>query len=88
MLQMYNETSKQYLPLDDDQQIFNVSRDFQALHRFRILSRSNQLQAPRRLLLDHLQSTVNQLSNATQYIENIQSRVLFIAKDRSFVVEI
>lgn len=44
IVQMYNETSNEYLPLMDDQRIFDLSKDFQPLHRFRIVNKSIQSQ--------------------------------------------
>lgn len=44
IVQMYDETSREYLPLQNDQRIFDISRDFQPLHRFRIVNKSTQSQ--------------------------------------------
>ncbi|CAF4285162.1 unnamed protein product, partial [Adineta steineri] len=43
-LQMYNNISREYNSLDDDQQIFDTIKDIVPFHRFRIIKKSLQLQ--------------------------------------------
>ena len=44
IVQVYDETSNEYLPLEDNQRMFDISRDFQPLHRFQIVNKSIQSQ--------------------------------------------
>jgi len=43
-LQMYDMISNEYHSLDDYKRIFNLMKDFEELHRFRIIPKSLQLQ--------------------------------------------
>jgi hypothetical protein len=44
ILQMYDNISNEYNSLDDDNQIFDLVKDIEQLHRFRIISKSLQSQ--------------------------------------------
>ncbi|CAF4258272.1 unnamed protein product, partial [Rotaria sp. Silwood2] len=72
-LQMHNKTLNEYYSLNDDAQTFNLIKDIDQLHRFRIINKSLQLQ--KHHLFNNLQSTVGKLHSATRDIDKLQNLI-------------
>ncbi|CAF3499079.1 unnamed protein product [Rotaria sp. Silwood1] len=72
-LQMYNKTLNEYYSLNDDKQIFDLIKDIDQLHRFRIINKS--LQSQKHYLLNNLQSTIGKLHSATRDIDKLHNLI-------------
>ncbi|CAF0786002.1 unnamed protein product [Rotaria sordida] len=72
-LQIYDKRLNEYYSLNDDKKIFNLMKDIEQLHRFRIINKSFQTQKYH--LLNNLQSTAGKLHSATRDIDKLRNLI-------------